>query len=108
MLTSYGKYEHGQAVAIGMGMAADLACSMGLIRKEDVAKQDELLKAFHLPLKAENVSLSGEAMLQAMKHDKKSSGGRLRLVLPQKIGRASVYDRVDPDLILQAMEGRLG
>ena len=107
MLTSYGKYEHGQAVAIGMGMAADLACSMGLIRKEDVEKQDELLEAFHLPLKAENVSVTGEAMLQAMKHDKKSAAGVLRLVLPQKIGQAAVYDRVDPGLILPAIEGRL-
>lgn len=108
MLTSYGKYEHGQAVAIGMGMAADLACSMGLISSGEVKRQDDLLKAFHLPLCAEDVSVTAQEMLESMKHDKKSSGGKLHLVLPEKIGHASVYSDVEQDLVKRAMEGRLG
>ena len=107
-VTSYGMYEHGQAVAIGMGMAADLSCSMGLLSPEAVRMQDELLQAFHLPIRAENTAATPEEILSAMKHDKKSSGGNLRLVLPEKIGFAAVHSHVDMLQVMQAVKGRLG
>lgn len=77
---------HGQAVAFGMRVAARLAVAQQLCGPEVVAAQDRLLERFGLP--GPLPAVSAGAILEALPRDKKSSGGRVRWVLPREIGRA--------------------
>ena len=106
-VTGYKKFEHGEAVAIGMCMAADLALSEGLISREEADRQESLLKAFHLPVAAIGLGLTSEKLLQAMQHDKKSSGGKIRVVLPVRIGHAEVFGNIPVDHLEEALCGRI-
>ena len=92
----YGRLLHGEAVAIGMSCAARLAAEMGRISAEIVARQDRLLMALGLPV---NLAAAGpldpNALLAVMARDKKSLGGRLRFVLPSRIGAVELVGNVD-------------
>lgn len=105
--TGYRTFEHGEAVAVGMCMAADLALAEGLITAAEVQRQEDLLKAFHLPVSAENLGLTPEKLLRAMQHDKKTSGGRIRIVLPVRIGHAEVFGNISSDRLEEALCGRI-
>lgn len=83
---------HGQAVAVGMVLAARVARSMGLLTDSQVAKISHMVTRAGLPSTVEG--LDRDAVMDAMYHDKKVVGGRLRLVLPTSIGQASVTDRI--------------
>ena len=103
--TGYGDYLHGEAVAVGMTAAAHIAERMGMIGDDVVARQADVLRAFGLPLSAPGVQPS--AVLEAMRMDKKVSGGRPRFVLLEQIGRAVVRDDVSEELIEEALRGVL-
>lgn len=105
--TGYRTFEHGEAVAVGMCMAADLALAEGLISGGEAARQEELLKAFHLPVTASGLGLTPDRLLEAMRHDKKSSGGRIRVVLPLRIGHADIFDSIDPARLAETLGGRI-
>ncbi|MBM3999095.1 MAG: 3-dehydroquinate synthase [Planctomycetes bacterium] len=94
-LTGYGEYLHGEAVAIGMRLAARLAAILGRIDSAFLDRQDRLLDALGLPRAARR--LEPDAMLAAMRGDKKASRGRLRFVLPSRSGRAELVDGVTDD-----------
>jgi len=82
-----GKYEthlHGEAVSIGMNFAGALANKMGFWEKEDLKRQNSLIKSFHLPIKS--IFKSNE-ILKAMYRDKKVTNQRIMFVLPEKIGK---------------------
>ena len=106
-VTGYRTFEHGEAVAVGMCMAADLALAEGLITAAEVQRQEELLKAFHLPVTAENSGLTPDKLLRAMLNDKKTSGGRIRVVLPVRIGHAEVFGNISSDRLEEALCGRI-
>ena len=106
-VTGYRKFEHGEAVAVGMCMAADLAVEEGLISHEEADRQENLLKAFHLPVSATGLGLPPDKLLQAMLHDKKTSGGKIRVVLPVRIGHAEVFDNIPADHLEEALCGRI-
>ena len=105
--TGYRTFEHGEAVSIGMCMAADLAVSEGSISQEEAERMEDLLKAFQLPVTASGLGLSSEKLLQAMRHDKKNTGGKIRLVLPGRIGHAEVFDGISAGRIEEALCGRI-
>lgn len=107
-VTGYRVFEHGEAVSVGMCMAADLALADGLITREEVNRQEELLKAFHLPVSAKNLGLASEKLLKAMLHDKKTAGGKIRVVLPVRIGHAEVFSNITADRLEEALCGRIG
>jgi len=106
-VTGYQVFEHGEAVAVGMCMAADLALAEGLITQEEAARQEKLLKAFRLPVSAAGMGLSSEQLLQAMLHDKKTSGGKIRVVLPVRIGHAEVFGNISQARMEEALCGRI-
>jgi 3-dehydroquinate synthase len=83
-LAGYGTYSHGAAVAEGMRFAARLAQDLLGTSAELVETQDELLDTLNLPALA--WSASPEAMLDAMKRDKKTRNGKVRFVLPRDVG----------------------
>lgn len=94
-LAGYGELLHGEAVSIGMIAASRLAERRGLIESEATRRQMKLLEAVGLPtgLPA-SVDLSIDAILGAMKLDKKTVAGRLRFILPTEIGRVALFDDV--------------
>ena len=95
-LIGYGELMHGEAVAIGMVDASRLAEKCGRIDTKMVDRQVKLLEALHLPtqLKAPG-ELSVEDVLGRMRLDKKTVAGKLRFVLPTKIGHVELVDGVD-------------
>ncbi|MFA4945424.1 MAG: 3-dehydroquinate synthase [Lentisphaeria bacterium] len=107
-LGGFAELNHGEAVAIGMGMAADLAVLLGLAAPELPRRQDALLERLGLPVRPPPGRFQPEAILAAIGHDKKTVGGRPRLLLPRAIGQVEVVADADPARILQAIGGRCG
>ncbi len=93
---------HGEAVAVGMVLAARLSARLGLAPEADAAALRALLAGFGLPVDVP-AGLAPEALLARMRLDKKNVAGRLRLVLWHGIGRAFVAPDVDEAAVLQLL-----
>ena len=99
----YGVWLHGEAVGLGMLMAADLSHHMGMINAADVARVRAILIAADLPV--DGVSGVDAARLRAlMSVDKKVKSGKLRLVLYRGLGRAELFDSVPETLIMNTLQ----
>ena len=81
---------HGEAVSIGMAAAGRLAEAAGLWPAAARQRQEALLNRLGLPVSLKGLALKSRSLLRAMQHDKKKQSGRLRFVLPRKIGRVEV------------------
>lgn len=105
-VTGYTTYLHGEAVAIGMRMAADCAVRCGLLAagSELIPRQEALLRAFGLPLvhRADDPAAVVARMTDAVRLDKKARRGRARFVLPRRIGAVEVVTEPDPDAVRAA------
>jgi len=98
MLTHYRVYSHGEAVAMGMNIAARLALKLKLLGENDAARIECLLFNAWLPTGIEK-KLSADKILNAMMRDKKTLNGKLRLVLPVRIGKTLVKTGVPVETI---------
>lgn len=99
--TEYGTLLHGEAVSIGMGVAVRISEKMGLISKELVARQDEILLSFGLPIQYQ---ISNYAQIrEAMSVDKKSSKGKITWVLLEGVGKAILRSDVPDDTLNDAL-----
>jgi 3-dehydroquinate synthase len=83
-LSGYGNWKHGEAVAIGMVVAAKISAAQGLCKQEDVDRITSLLSSLDLPIEPPDYPL--EDYITAMQRDKKVKQGTLTLVLNQGIG----------------------
>lgn len=102
-LTSYEQYLHGEAVAIGMMVAARLSEARGLCGRGFSTRLGDILAAFGLPLHVP-ASLDAEQILEAMKLDKKVMAGKARLVLVKSAGRGLIDTESEPRQIINAIE----
>jgi 3-dehydroquinate synthase len=93
----YGAWLHGEAVACGMVMAAELSWRMGLVEPEVVARLRELVGRCGLPTKGP--ALGVDRYLELMRLDKKAEGGKMRFVLLEGRGRSCV--RSAPDTLIR-------
>jgi 3-dehydroquinate synthase len=100
-LAGYGVIRHGEAVAIGMVMAARSAARSGLGSERDVARLSLLLRGFGLPV--EPPQFPAEDYLAVMRHDKKSREGGIRLVLNHGIGAADLHQVESPEALLHEL-----
>ena len=100
--TGYGAWLHGEAVAAGMLMAADLSCRLGWLGAADRDRVERLLIQACLPTRSP-AGLSSERLLELMAVDKKVMHGRLRLVLLQAIGKAIVTDAFPAELLRETL-----
>ncbi|MDH3513828.1 MAG: 3-dehydroquinate synthase [Gammaproteobacteria bacterium] len=91
----YGKWLHGEAIAAGMAMAADLSRRLGWLPAADVARIEKLIQRARLPVRAPAAMLPAR-FLELMAVDKKVQDGRLRLVLLKRLGEAVVTDECPP------------
>ncbi|MDR0966793.1 MAG: 3-dehydroquinate synthase [Myxococcales bacterium] len=82
--------RHGEAVAIGMRLAADLSVECGLLLPDERARLDCLLDGLDLPGRSAIAPLCPEALCQALRADKKRAGGELRFVLLEGLARSAV------------------
>jgi len=98
----YGNWLHGEGVAAGTIMAADLSQRLGWIGAQDVARIRNLFERAGLPIVAPN--LGAEKYLEWMGLDKKVEGGKMRFVLLREIGRAVVYGDVPEELLRQTLK----
>ena len=101
-MTHYNRYRHGEAVSIGMNCAAQLATNLRMFSETDFQRQRALLKRAKLPITFPT-DLIPEALCDAMYLDKKTLGGKLRLILPTRIGEVVIHDDVDDRHILEAI-----
>ena len=104
-LTGYRQFLHGEAVAVGMVMAADLSMRQGYISGVEAGRVKALMRALDLP-RCPPSTLTADAMLDAMGMDKKVLDGRLRLVLCRALGDAFVTDEVDGEALRATLEAR--
>ncbi len=98
----YGNWLHGEAVAAGTVMAADLSQRLGWISAQDVARIRKLFERAGLPVVAPD--LGTDKYLELMGLDKKVEGGKMRFVLLQQVGRAVVHGEVPPALLQQTLQ----
>ena len=101
-LTHYRTYRHGEAVSIGMNCAARLAVNLGMFSEADFERQSTLLNRAKLPLTFPS-DLSPKAICDAMYLDKKTVSGKLRLILPTRIGEVIIRDDVTDTQIIKAI-----
>ncbi|MDM1269014.1 MULTISPECIES: 3-dehydroquinate synthase [Acinetobacter] len=97
----YGEWLHGEAVATGMVMAADLSHRMGWISADDVERTKRIISRAQLPIVCPKIPL--DDFLGFMAHDKKVLNGQLRLVLMQRLGQAIITREFDPELMKQSI-----
>jgi len=97
-VAGYGEYLHGEAVAVGLVMAARLSRELGLVGDDVVAAARTLCEVNALPVRLAR-PLPGPALLDAMRKDKKVRGGALRFVVLNRIGEAATRDGVPEALI---------
>ena len=100
-LTDYGSWLHGEAVSIGMEVAAQIAVARGLLSIEERLRQRRLLHALGLPVHCSGINV--EAALLAMQRDKKVQSGRIRWILPTSIGHAAIYDDIPLAVVRDAV-----
>ncbi|MFV2059445.1 MAG: 3-dehydroquinate synthase [Gammaproteobacteria bacterium] len=99
----YGNWLHGEAVAAGMVMAADLSCRMGNITPAELKRIEDLILAVKLPVRAPD-EISASQFLELMAVDKKVIAGQLRLVLLQSLNYAIVTKEFDTKLLQETLE----
>ncbi len=100
--TKYKGFLHGEAVAIGMNMANELALNLGLLSKEDVKRVRELLKKFKLPSKYKIKDVND--FYEAFFLDKKTHNKKINFILLEKLGKAFIKDDVPKEVILNTLE----
>lgn len=105
VLTGYKVYSHGEAVGIGMAVAARIASNMGMLPEKDARRIISLIKRAGLPVVVP-ADFSPDDVLAVMLRDKKSLDGRLTMVLPAGIGRVNIMTGVSGELVSQAIETR--
>jgi 3-dehydroquinate synthase len=98
----YGEWLHGEAIAVGTCMAADLSCRLGWITLVERDRIIDLFKMAELPI-APPPELSAERFMALMKVDKKVISGQLRLVLLKGIGKSLVTDEFDRERLQETL-----
>ncbi|MEX0774462.1 MAG: 3-dehydroquinate synthase [Phycisphaeraceae bacterium] len=98
-----GSYQHGEAVALGMVAATRLAVDIRRCPAAVLGALVELLQKIGLPTRAEQLPATGKLM-DAMLSDKKVAGGKVRLVLPDRLGAVSIVNDAPREAIVAAWD----
>ena len=104
--TQYKQFLHGEAVALGMILAADLSQRLSLIDAASSARVRNLVAAAGLPTQAPRIGV-GRA-LELMRMDKKVQAGNIRLVLLEKLGRAVVLANYGQEALRATLKEYVG
>ncbi len=102
----YGNWLHGEAVATGMVMAAELSQQMGWLSAEDVAYTRHILQRAKLPVDPP-AQMTGDDFTRYMSVDKKVLDGSLRLILMKSLGESVVTAEFDADALKRVLNREL-
>jgi 3-dehydroquinate synthase len=105
--TGYGNWLHGEAVAAGMVMAAQLSAAHGWIGDSDLQRITTIIKRANLPVKGPQ-NMTPRQYLDLMSVDKKVTAGNINLVLLKQLGNAFVCNDYDPALLNQVLQQHCG
>ncbi|MDY6982849.1 MAG: 3-dehydroquinate synthase [Pseudomonadota bacterium] len=97
----YGEWLHGEAVATGMVMAADLSWRLGYITQDDAQAIKALISAAGLPVIPPPIDEA--RFLDLMGKDKKADQGKMKFILLRAIGKASIEQGIAPDVLRQTL-----
>lgn len=100
--SGYGNWLHGEAIAAGMVMAADLSQRLGWLPAVDRDRTVTLLRRFSLPVEAPRIG--ADRARELMKLDKKVLDGKLRLVLLRSLGTAEVVNDYSSDAFAATLQ----
>jgi 3-dehydroquinate synthase len=106
---------HGEGVAIGMVLAAELSTQLGMIAEADAARLKHHLADVGLPIGLQDIAgfaqeglADADALMALMAQDKKVKRGRLTFILLKAIGNAVIAPDVEPALVRDFLQARLG
>jgi len=99
------KYTHGEAIAIGMVCAADIANRLDICSQKTLSQIESIISRVGLPIHIKDISLS--KIMEAYLHDKKFISGRNRFVLPLKIGKVKIYEDINEKVIKDVVKRRI-
>jgi 3-dehydroquinate synthase len=102
-LTGYRLVNHGEAVAIGMVAAGQIAVNLGMWQQEETDRQNAIIQKAGLPTQIP-AGVDIEAIIDALQLDKKVKAGKVRFVLPTQIGVVTVTDQVPAETIRQVLQ----
>jgi 3-dehydroquinate synthase len=97
----YGEWLHGEAVATGMVMAADLSWRLGLLAQQDAQAIKTLISAAGLPVTPPTIDEG--TWLQLMGKDKKADQGKMKFILLKAIGKASIEQGIPPEVLRRTL-----
>src|SRR5208282_853749 len=101
--TGYSKYLHGEAVAIGMCLAARLSEALGMMESACVERIKSVVRAYGLP-SALPKNMNGDKLLSLISRDKKATAGEIKFILPRDIGNVVIHKGVDLNILKRIVE----
>jgi 3-dehydroquinate synthase len=103
-ISGYGKYLHGEAIAIGQVAAAELSATVANLTPQEIERVRRLFNRAGLPTEVKLGPARCQQLFDAMRLDKKVSGGKIQFVLAKKIGTVSPPEPVPDALIVRALD----
>ena len=103
--TAYSRLLHGEAVAYGMIAAARLAAALEMLPNDEAQSLEDVVLAYGPIPDLDGIEAS--RLVERLRGDKKTIGGRVHFVLPEKIGKVRVLSDIDTGLIVEAAESAL-
>lgn len=97
-VAGYGKYLHGEAVGLGLLLAARMSVKLGTLSVAELSRVEALLKVYKLPVKFTE-ALDIDALVSALLLDKKNEAGMLRFVLLKGLGSCVVRKDITLNLV---------
>ena len=107
IVAGYGTWLHGEAVSAGMVCAGLLASKLGRVTPEFCDRQTKLFEAFGLPIRP-LTEWGVDEMIDAMRRDKKSLAGKLRFVLPTRLGHVELVEGVEEAAVRAVLSASVG
>ena len=92
--TGYSKYLHGEAVAMGMCLAARLSEVLGLMESACAERIKSVVSAYGLPSELPK-DMNGDKLISLISMDKKATAGEMKFILPKDIGNVVIHKGVD-------------
>jgi 3-dehydroquinate synthase len=102
-ISGYGKYLHGEAISIGQVAAAKLSVRASGLPSEEAARIERLFARAGLPTAIKLPAARQRALIEAMRLDKKVSGGEIKFVLARRIGHVEPGCKIAPEWIGHAL-----
>ena len=104
-LSGYGKWLHGEAVAIGIAMAARTSMELGMIKSVDCDRIQSLIIQAELPVTASGIE--PDALIELMRIDKKARAQGLKMVLLEGVGKGILHNAPDESILRNAIQAQL-